>query len=62
MKWISDSEIVVNGNIIHITNPKWIKELEKIMENNQDNDLQSIITKPLPDFPTSLKSTEFPNG
>lgn len=38
MTWISDSELVINNKVYHITNPEWIKNLFKKMEEKNDND------------------------
>jgi hypothetical protein len=38
MKWISDSELVIDNKVYHITNPEWIKNLFSIMDKENDKD------------------------
>lgn len=43
MKWISDSELVIDNKIYHITNPEWIKNIidiqeKEIIKNDEDDE------------------------
>jgi hypothetical protein len=38
MKWISESELVINNKVYQVTNPEWIKNLLKNLEEKDDND------------------------
>jgi len=34
--WLSKGELEVNGKVYHITNPEWIKNLIRQLENDND--------------------------
>ena len=39
MIWISESELVINNKVYNITNPEWIKNLMKELEEKDDSSL-----------------------
>ena len=37
MEWISEGELVIKNKVYHILNPEWIKNLIRLIENDNDS-------------------------
>ena len=42
MTWTNESELVIKNKVYHITNPEWIKNLIKEMEEKNASNLEPI--------------------
>lgn len=45
MKWLNESEIVIDNRVYHITNPSWIKNVIEAYRNDNDTPKDQEATK-----------------